>query len=81
MPTVFFLFRPPIPAQNNRDPAKDLRILENDHNDFPILKFFGIFCVKQRMEGYEEKREERGGGEITLRRAVMRCAVSAVRSR
>ena len=35
-----FLFRPPIPAQNNRDLAKDPRIPENGHNDFPVCFFF-----------------------------------------
>ena len=49
-----------------------------------ILVFFG---VKQRIGGYEtreerderrgkrEERREKRGGVITLRRAVMRCAV------
>ena len=31
-----FFFRPPIPAQDNQDPAKDTRIPENGHNDFPV---------------------------------------------
>ena len=31
-----FLFRPPILAQNNQDSAKDTRIPENGHNDFPV---------------------------------------------
>ena len=31
-----FLFLPPIPAQNNRDLAKDPRIPENGRNDFPV---------------------------------------------
>ena len=31
-----FLFSPNIPAKNNRDPAKDLRIPVYDHNDFLV---------------------------------------------
>ena len=31
-----FLFRPPLPAQNKRDLAKDTRILENGHDDFLV---------------------------------------------
>ena len=38
-----FLFRPPIPAQNNRDVAKDPWIPENGHNDFLVWIGLGIF--------------------------------------
>ena len=72
-----FLFRPPIPAKNNRDLGKDHPIPANGHNDFIVWNNFVFFAVEQRIGGYErtEKREGKKEEWIALRHAVTRCAV------
>ena len=69
-----FLLWSLVPPQNNRDFAKDPEFRNNEHDDFLVWNdFWYIFCLKQRMEGYERREKERR--RSGLRCGVLSCAV------